>query len=130
MRPAHRRLHRTTLVRCLPDYGESVGQIAGVVGNEAEQGRAAGVLPGQPEEVQAGASLTPRWWITAPSRSTPGIFSHDRAGGGQFRGDLHAGVSAADHHDRAFGQVARVAVVRAVELFQRPVVGSNAVENR
>src|SRR5215203_3697226 len=34
--------------------GDAVGEVCGVVVDEAEQGRAAGVLPGQAQEVQAG----------------------------------------------------------------------------
>jgi hypothetical protein len=34
--------------------GDAVGQVGGVVVDEAEQGRPAGVLPGQAQEVQAG----------------------------------------------------------------------------
>ena len=33
--------------------GNAVGQVGGVFADEAEQGRAAAVLPGQAEEVQA-----------------------------------------------------------------------------
>ena len=60
---------------------------------------------------------------TGPGRAT--LRQHRRAGadrqphraaGDQLRGDLHAGVSGADHHDRAVRQVARVAVPRAVQL--------------
>src|SRR4051795_5418951 len=33
------------------EFGDAVGEVGGVMVDEAEQGRAAGVLPGQPEEV-------------------------------------------------------------------------------
>ena len=40
----------------------------------------------------------------------------DRAGRGELFGDLHAGVSTADHQHRAVGQLPRIAVRAAVQL--------------
>src|SRR5438552_1960961 len=55
----------------------AVGEVGGGVVDEAQQGRSAGVLPGQAEEVQAGTSVTPRRWATRSSRATAGVWTQE-----------------------------------------------------
>ena len=55
-------------LRCgLAAVAELLSDERGVVSDEAEQRRAAGVLPGEAEEVEPGTSLTPRRWRRRPS---------------------------------------------------------------
>ena len=46
--------------------GDLVGEVCGIVVDEAEQGRAAGVLPGQPRTYRPGILVTPRRCTTRP----------------------------------------------------------------
>jgi hypothetical protein len=48
---------------------EVVGEVGGVVPDEAEQDGTGGVLPGLSEDIEAAAAVTPRWWRSAPVRS-------------------------------------------------------------
>jgi hypothetical protein len=77
--------------------GDLVGEVCGIPVDEGEQGRAAGVLPGQSQEVQAGISVTPRRCITRPFSTAFGMWDP---------GVLGTVAGRPDHHPDALSRAA------------------------